>query len=153
WTFAMNKSEELQRRHRNYLEGITGNFDQTFGHLKVAGDMREYLNTFSREGATQAARLMMGDWKAKYLGIRDSMHYAEAYPMAFLDLMSAVPTWLARYRQAKIAGENEGMAIFMADASVRDAHGSSAVTSRPALMRNSPMAQVFGNFYTFFSHI
>jgi len=153
WTFAMNKSEELQRRHRNYLEGITGNFDQTFGHLKVAGDMREYLNTFSREGATQAARLMMGDWKAKYLGIRDSMHYAEAYPMAFLDLMSAVPTWLARYRQAKIAGENEGMAIFMADAAVRDAHGSSAVTSRPALMRNSPMAQVFGNFYTFFSHI
>jgi hypothetical protein len=153
WTFAMNKGLELQRRHRNALEGITSNFDRTFGHLKTSADMREYLNTFQREGLSQAARLAIGDFKGKFLTMRDWLHYYEAWPMAFFDLVSAVPTWLARYRQAKMAGENEGNAIFMADRAVRYAHGSSAITTRPQIMRNNAMAMLFGNFYTFFSHI
>jgi hypothetical protein len=77
----------------------------------------------------------------------------QAAPIATLDLASAVPTWLARYRQAKIAGENEGMAIYLADTSVRQAHGSSAITSRAQLMRQNLVAGLAGNFYTFFSHI
>jgi hypothetical protein len=149
----MNKSEELQRRHRNALEGITSNFNQTFGHLKTSADMREYLNTFQREGLSQAARLAIGDFQGKFLRLRDWLHYYEASPMAFFDLLSAVPVWLARYRQAKMAGENEGMAMFMADRSVRHAHGSSAITTRPQLMRQNAWATLFGNFYTFFSHI
>jgi hypothetical protein len=153
WRFAMNKGLELQRRHRNAYEGITSNFDRVYGDLKTAGLMRSWLDNFDGRPLGEAARLSIADFKGKYMEWRDFLHYWEAWPMAMSDLLSAVPTWLARYRQAKMAGENEGNAIFMADRAVRRAHGSSAITSRAAIIRNNPIGTIFGNFYTFFSHI
>ena len=155
WNFAHNKSEELQRRHRNAVEGITGNFDRVFGDYSpgVKDVMRDVLSGLSDRPLSESARLLISGFQGRYLQLRDWMHMQEARPIAFWDLMSAVPTWLARYRQAKIAGENEGNAIFMADRAVRRAHGSSAITSRAHLMRHNAIAMQFGNFYTFFSHI
>lgn len=127
WNFAMhggmvdgerwNGSEELQRRHRNWVETITGAHMEQFGENTLR-------NTIIKLGAT---------------------------PVALSDLISAVPTWLAAYKQRMRLGEDHGAAVRFADAAVRHAHGSTAIAARSRLMRGGPLAQLAAPFYTFFS--
>lgn len=129
WNFAMkggmidgerwNGSEELQRRHRNWQETISGAQQDVFGENTLR-------NTVIKLGAT---------------------------PVAISDLLSAVPTWLAKYKLAIRAGEEHGDAVQLADTAVRRAHGSSATAARPAIMRGGPLAQLATPFYTFFNEM
>lgn len=119
--FALKTSVELQRRFRNF-KTITGAVDLKTGET----------------GAWSTAR----EWSA---------HIGTA-PVAFFDMMSAVPTWLARYKQVirEFPGDEE-KAISEANFAVREAHGSTAITSKAAVQRK------FGEnilpLYNFFSHI
>lgn len=119
WSFAMNTSEELARRHRHYVETFTG----------------------AQEKVLQKPTF------------RDTMIKLGSYPVAMSDLLSAVPTWLAQYEKSMRDGVDHGEAMFMADRSVRRAHGSSVTTNRPAVMRGGPLAQWTTSLYGFFSHI
>jgi hypothetical protein len=84
-------------------------------------------------------------------------------PIAFFDLLSAVPTWLAEYKtQMEQFGKErpgvdpatyEGTAIEIADAAVRRAHGSTAITSRPGAMRGGAFARTFVSLYGFFNQV
>jgi hypothetical protein len=112
WAFAMDKSEELQRRHQNFMETVSG----------------------SQETALEGRSL------------RKTMLQLGTTPVAMLDLASAVPTWLAAYKQAIEGGKPEGDAVFFADRAVRRAHGSTAITSRPAVMRDYPSVAFLYNF-------
>lgn len=119
WSFAMGRSEELQRRHRNWQETLTG----AQANLFQENTLR---NTVIKMGAT---------------------------PVAISDLLSAVPTWLAAYKDQIRQGESEGDAVGFADRAVRRAHGSSAVAARPRIMRGGPLAQFATPFYTFFNEM
>ena len=73
-----------------------------------------------------------------------------AKPVAFSDMLSAAPLWLARYRQEMALHGDHGLAIQAADLSVRRAHGSTAVTSRPMIATgNNPVTPWFTSLYGF----
>jgi hypothetical protein len=122
WSFAMSTSEELQRRHQNYVE--------TLG------------------GATDLLQPSSG-----YGKLRNAVQRFAATPVALSDLLSAVPTWLAQYEKTIGEGATHGDAVYMADRSVRRAHGSVAITNRSGVMRGGALSQWFASVYGFFNHI
>lgn len=119
WSFAMENSSELQRRHRNYFETLGG-----------------------------ADKAIQG--KAT---LRDTIIKLGATPVAISDLLSAVPTWMAKYEDGIRAGLTKGEAVAEADTAVRRAHGSTAITSRPAIARGGGFKPWVSSLYGFFSHI
>ena len=66
-------------------------------------------------------------------------------------MLSAVPTWLAKYEAEINNGATFGDAVYEADRAVRRAHGSTASTNRTAMMRNSNPWLV--SIYNFFSDV
>ena len=122
WQFAIKNSEELQRRHQNYIE--------TLG------------------GATDLLQPTSG-----YASLRKTIQSFSAKPVAISDLVSAVPTWLARYNSELSMGAEHGDAVYMADRAVRRAHGSVAITNRSAVMRGGALSQWLASVYGFFNHI
>jgi hypothetical protein len=74
-------------------------------------------------------------------------------PVAFSDLLSAVPTWLAQYEKSMREGRAERQAVFEADRAVRRAHGSTSITNLPAIMRTNALGRTFTSLYGFFSHM
>jgi hypothetical protein len=123
WSFAMKTSEELQRRSRNWQETMTG------------------------------AQLQYFQPNTTFNTVRDTMRWLGAQPVAFSDALSAVPTWIAKYREAIAEGATHGDAVFGADRAVRRAHGSTAIAARPNVMRQGPLAHYFLPFYNFFNTI
>lgn len=85
--------------------------------------------------------------------LRNSVIKFGATPVALSDLLSAVPTWLASYKDRIRNGDSHGQAVEFADRAVRRAHGSSAVAARPRIMRGGPLAQFATPFYTFFNEM
>jgi hypothetical protein len=86
-------------------------------------------------GATFAAS--MAKWSSK--------------PVAYSDMLSAKPTFLGAYMRAMDEGRSHGDAVYEGERAVRRAHGSTALTNRPAIMRewNPWLTSV----YTFFNDI
>ena len=120
WRFALNTSEELQRRGRN--------IEQLF--------LRDRPEISLKDKSFRETVITLG-----------------SKPVALSDLFSAVPTWLAKYESAIREGKDVGQAIFEGDRAVRRAHGSSAITNLPAIMRGNALAKTFTSLYGFFSHM
>jgi hypothetical protein len=122
YQFAIRNSEELQRRMRTWVETITG------GQVTMFQPM------------------------GKLATMREMMQYFGAFPVAISDFASAVPTWLAKYRD--VANEvGHGEAVFEADRAVRRAHGSTATVARPGIMRAGGFVNYLVPFYNFFNTI
>lgn len=133
---------------------------------------REFFNQFGRNEATAE-----GNWKwatdtfdeinRRHQAINETVYGAHteqfgntlreqiqniaSAPIAFFDKASAVPTAMAAYKEALARGEDEGQAVFEANRAVRRAHGSTALGSRPAIMRGNALAQTFTSIYNFYS--
>jgi len=74
-----------------------------------------------------------------------------AKPVAYSDMLSAKPTFLAAYTTAMEEGRSHGDAVYAGERAVRRAHGSTSLTNRPAIMRDwNPW---FTSVYTFFNDI
>lgn len=95
----MDRSEELQRRDRNFQETIGGQVDLQLGKLSLRQRVME-------------------------LGAKG---------VAFSDMLSAVPTWLAKYREVMADIGDIGQATREADRAVRRAHGSTSITNLPSI--------------------
>jgi hypothetical protein len=134
WTFAMNKFAELQRRTRHYQETMGGAQERVMGEL----------------GPIEAIK--QGQLPS-YMSMREAMIKLGSAPVALSDLISAVPMGLAQYTKSKREGASEGDAVAMANRAIRRAHGSTAVTSRPAIARGGAFASYLSSLYGFFSHI
>jgi len=67
--------------------------------------------------------------------LRESMIEKGSWLVAQSDMLSAKPMWVAAYRNGKEAGLDHGQAIYEADQAVRFAHGSTAKTNLPGLVR------------------
>lgn len=124
WEFAMQKSEELQRRHQQWVETLGGAHEEAIG--ESGGLMARARSANIRIGSA---------------------------PIAFFDLASAVPTFLAKYRNELEAGSTEGEAIALGNRSVRHAHGSTAVSSRPEAMRGNAVGRMLTSLYGFFNQM
>jgi len=69
------------------------------------------------------------------------------------DMLSAKPTWVAEYNNSLAKGLSHGESIDLADRAVRRAHGSTAATNQPALVRGGGalhgwLTSVYGFFGT-----
>lgn len=128
WSMAMSKSNELARRMRNFQEVISNSGQDLTLHDSGSKSLFKDVRAF-----------------AQYLG---------SFPVSASDLLSAVPTWLAEYKKQIAEGSDEGLAQILADRAVRQAHGSSIITNKPAIARSSnAIASTFSRLYGFFSHI
>lgn len=74
--------------------------------------------------------------------------------VAWSDMVSAIPTWLAVYNKSLGDGLSHGESVTLADRAVRRAHGSTAETNQPPLVRGSGevlhpwLTSVYGFFGT-----
>lgn len=83
--------------------------------------------------------------------LRETIQEVASKPVALSDLVSAVPTWTAVYNKEIMAGSDHGLAVFTADRAVRRAHGSTAATNLPELVRGGgPMHSWLTTLYGFF---
>jgi hypothetical protein len=64
---------------------------------------------------------------------RDKVSQVGASVVAWSDLQSAVPLWLATYRKEFARSAEHGTAVREGDLAVRRAHGSTAITNLPAI--------------------
>lgn len=86
-----------------------------------------------------------------YTSLRQKILELSSKPVALSDMLSAVPTWLAKYKESIESGSSLGDAVYDADRAVRRAHGSTAITNQPSIVRNSN--PWFTAVYTFFNTI
>ena len=85
--------------------------------------------------------------------LREHILEKGSWLVAKSDMLSAKPTWLAEYRSAQDEGLTHGESIDRADAAVRMAHGSTAITNQPGLVRGQGalhnwLTSVYGFFGT-----
>lgn len=125
WKMAMEKSEELQRRMRNFSELIAGHGSE-----------------INLRGA-----------RSNSASFREFMMSAGATPVSLSDLASAVPTWLAKYKDGIAEGLDEGRAVSDGNRAVRRAHGSSVLSNKPSIARTNALGATFSSLYGFFSHM
>lgn len=154
WNFALSNSLELQRRHQSFLEHVSGAQSSALGQ---------------RSGVLQGIFGPVIGFNLEQF--RKRMLHAGTTPVAISDLISAVPVWLAAYKQIMegrneeynkfisdkgITGPRPGDAVYFADRAVRRAHGSTAVTNRPWVMREGfggELGKLLATFYSFFNHM
>ncbi len=83
--------------------------------------------------------------------LRESIIEKGSWLVAQSDMLSAKPTWVARYNSAIEEGLSHGESIDLADRAVRRAHGSTAVTNQPSLVRGGgPLHGWLTSVYGFF---
>jgi len=85
---------------------------------------------------------------------RERIIEAGSWLVAQSDMLSVRPTWLAAYREAIEQGDTHGQAIELAERAVRRAHGSTAITNQPALVRGGgPLHGWLTSIYGFFGTV
>jgi hypothetical protein len=117
WKHAVDSSEELQQRDRNFQNTMMGQHD-----------------------------IMMGKPT-----IRNKVAEIGSKGVAFSDMLSAVPLWVAKYREAMEENPDAGEATYLANRAVRRAHGSTNVVNQPMIVStNGVLAPWLTSIYGFF---
>jgi hypothetical protein len=123
WQFAMRESEELQRRHQNYVETLGGATEM----VMPQGQFNTLRSTIQRFSAMPVAisdlLSAVPTWLAQY------------------------------EKSIQENGGIHGDAVYDANRAVRRAHGSVAITNRSTVMRGGALGQWFASVYGFFNHI
>jgi hypothetical protein len=85
------------------------------------------------------------------VGARARVVQAGSWLVAQSDMLSAKPTWLAQYEKSISDGLSHGDSVDLADRAVRRAHGSTATTNQPSLVRGGgPLHGWLTSVYGFF---
>ena len=83
--------------------------------------------------------------------LREKVIEKGSWLVAQSDMLSAKPTWVAQYNKSIGEGLSHGEAVDLADRAVRRAHGSTAATNQPALVRGGgPLHGWLTSVYGFF---
>lgn len=150
-----NFSREMGTLFKSSPDSTKSNWDYALGKSEELQRRRQHW-TESLGGQFEAVRMGGQGW-------RDWMLEKGSSVVAWSDMMSAVPSWLAEYktqmenlakeRPDDLPTDYEGVAISLADRAVRRAHGSTAITSRPGGMRGGAFARTFMSLYGFFNQM
>jgi hypothetical protein len=83
--------------------------------------------------------------------VRDKVIQAGSAAVAWSDMVSAKPTWLAAYNKAISDGLSHGDSVSRGEYAVRSAHGSTAETNQPPFVRGGgPLHSWLTSVYGFF---
>ncbi|HEY9067880.1 MAG TPA: hypothetical protein VIO33_23045, partial [Burkholderiaceae bacterium] len=113
-------------------------------------EMRFRMNAYDKDIASEYDRLVRDSSYTRFQ--KNAAHFGHL-GVSYLDLGSAAPTWLAAYRKAIRSGLEEQDAIYVADKTVRNAHGAQGITDTAAFQRARGVANLVNMFYGFFNHI
>lgn len=130
-----SRSEDINLTNKEFVDKWSQEVNRRHRHWQdtIAG---EHANIYS-EGTFREKMIEKGSWLVSQS-----------------DMMSVRPTWLAAYRNAIAEGIEHASAVDQADAAVRKAHGSTAVTNQPALVRGGgPLHGWLTSIYGFFGTV
>lgn len=126
-----------------------------------SGEMRNRMNEVDRDVREHLREidLHMMDPTTKAVSRATDAMKAHAYQgIAMLDMASALPTWMGAYLKGLEVPEKGGLglgeqeAIYLADKTVRNAHGGTGVKDLAAVQRGPEFFKLFSMFYTFWNH-
>ncbi|MGC8492208.1 MAG: hypothetical protein ACP5SH_10765, partial [Syntrophobacteraceae bacterium] len=119
-----------------------------------SSEMAHRLDTFDRD-IRDAMKKVQGQGG----GIIDGAKRFAYHGIAWLDMASALPTWLGAYDKALapeakggLGMENETDAIYYADKAVRNAHGSGNPEDIAAVQAGGEFQKLTTMFYSFWNH-
>lgn len=115
--------------------------------MEKSGDMRNRMAHYDRD-VRENLRTLLGE-----TGLKERAQRCGFYGVAFLDMMSALPTWLGAYRKAISEGSSDADAVYFADKTVRKAHGSAGLVDLAKIQRGTELQKTLTMFYSFFNHI
>lgn len=124
WEWANEMSPELRNRSHN-----------------LDRDMNVILDQWSAQGPP--------------VGLASVRQHFALYAMSListLDKLSAVPTWIAAYKQGLGKGMIEADAIAYGDKIVRNAHGSGGLPDLAPILRGNEYLKHFTMFMSYFNH-
>jgi hypothetical protein len=115
-----------------------------------SAEMRYRMNAYDKDVASQYDKLVKDSTYTTFQ--KNAQHFGHL-GVAYLDLGSAAPTWLGAFRKAQARGMSEPDAIYVADKTVRNAHGAQGITDTAHFQRAGGATNLFNMFYGFFNHI
>lgn len=130
-----SKSEDVNMTNKEFVDANS---------LEVARRHRHWQDTVVGQHAQ-----LFGDGT-----FREKMIEKGSWLVAQSDMLSVRPTWLAAYRNAIQEGVEHAEAVDQADAAVRKAHGSTAITNQPNLVSGGgPLHGWLTSIYGFFGTV
>ncbi|MFC0204737.1 hypothetical protein [Novosphingobium soli] len=111
------------------------------GHTKAvmerSDEVRHRLNTLDRDIRTEISRLALKDPASKAAAaVLDGRKYF-FHGIGYLDLLVSVPTWMAAYDKAIVAGMSEADAAYAGDKAVRQSQGAAGPKDLAAIQRGT----------------
>lgn len=132
-----------------YRPGDDGSNSWQFIFDKSA-EMKYRQNAYDKDITAQYDKLLGDSAYTKFQ--KQAQHYGHL-AVSKLDMGTAGPVWLSSYRKALAEGRNDTDAVYLADKSVRNAHGAQGITDTAAIQRARGAAQLINMFYGFFNHV
>ena len=132
-----------------YRPGDDGSNSWQFIFDKSA-EMKYRQNAYDKDITAQYDKLLGDNAYTKFQ--KQAQHYGHL-AVSKLDMGTAGPVWLSSYRKALAEGRNDADAVYLADKSVRNAHGAQGITDTAAIQRARGAAQLINMFYGFFNHV
>jgi hypothetical protein len=132
-----------------YRPGDDGSNSWQFIFEKSA-EMKYRQVAYDKDITAQYDKLI-GD--SRYTAFQKAAQHYGHLAVSKLDMGTAGPVWLSSYRRALAEGRNDADAVYLADKSVRNAHGAQGITDTAAIQRAKGAAQLINMFYGFFNHV
>lgn len=115
--------------------------------MERSGEMRHRMTQYDRDIRENMRNLMGED------SVLHTMRRFGHYGVAFLDMDSALPTWIGAYRKGLADGMEDKDAVYYADKTVRNAHGAQGQVDLAGVQRGPEYKKLFTMFYGFFNHM
>jgi hypothetical protein len=115
-----------------------------------SAEMKYRMNAYDKDVTSKYKELLTD---SAYTTFQKQAQHFGHLGVSYLDLGSAAPTWLGAYRKALSQGMEDKDAVYVADKTVRNAHGAQGITDTSQIQRTTGVANLVNMFYGFFNHI
>ena len=115
-----------------------------------SAEMKYRMNAYDKDVTSKYNELLTDSTYTTFQ--KQAQHFGHL-GVSYLDLGSAAPTWLGAYRKALSQGMEDKDAVYVADKTVRNAHGAQGITDTAQIQRTTGVANLVNMFYGFFNHI
>lgn len=115
-----------------------------------SAEMKYRMNAYDKDVTSKYNELLTD---SAYTTFQKQAQHFGHLGVSYLDLGSAAPTWLGAYRKALSQGMEDKDAVYVADKTVRNAHGAQGITDTAQIQRTTGVANLVNMFYGFFNHI
>ncbi len=115
-----------------------------------SAEMKYRMNAYDKDVTSKYNELVKD---SAYTAFQKQAQHFGHLGVSYLDLGSAAPTWLGAYRKALSQGMEDKDAVYVADKTVRNAHGAQGITDTALIQRTKGVANLVNMFYGFFNHI